>query len=161
MKTRTMFGLVIIAALALCLSLSQPALAASDEEEIIQMSLNAAIAMKTADFELMSSLWWHSDKTTAYFPDNPFLLEGGEAILDLWQSTCSLPAGTHAPTFHNIQVTMLGDDVAISTFYANHVYTDPTSKEQSTMLLRATLVVQKISGKWLVVHQHTSKLPVE
>lgn len=158
MRKLTVLSVCVVLVFCFCFT---SAAVASDEEEIIQMSLNAAIAMKTADYELMASLWLNSPRTTAYFPDAPFLYEGGESILDVWQSTCSLPAGTHAPTFHNFKVTMIDDDVAISTFYANHVYTDPTTKEQGTSPFRVTLVVQKTSGKWLCVHQHTSRLPVE
>lgn len=50
---------------------------------------------------------------------------------------------------------------AIVTHYNTSIYTDPTTKEQSVSQVRGTFVIQKINGKWLIVHEHSSMLPTE
>jgi hypothetical protein len=162
MRSKTMFLLAIIGVLALCLSMSQPAIAASDEEEVLQIVSNVAKAFNTADYELMSSLFWHSSKTSSFgpAPGYPFLYQGWESLETWWKGILGLPAGTFSSSFHNTQVTILDDNTAILTCYQTLVVNPPMVKEQTVFLIRGTFVVQKINGKWLVVHDHGSQLPV-
>lgn len=162
MRTKTTFALIIIAAMALCLSVSQPAIA-SDEEDVLQVMTNWYKAFNTSDYELMASLHWDSSNLTKFGPwkAEPFLTEGWESIGADWKSGLDVPPGTYVNTMHHPQVTMLGNNVAIITCYNVQTYTDPTTKEQTVGQARGTFVVQKIGGKWLIVHEHSSLLPTE
>ena len=164
MKKHTI--LFIIATLVFCLALAPIATAASDEEEVLQVQTNFIKAVSTGDFALMSSLYWHSSKTSQFPPGSPsFLIQGWEESFEkYWKSSLGSPEGTSTVTlmtFHHPQVTMLKDDVAIINGYEIEVSTDPTTQEETITQLRVTRVVQKIGGKWLIVHEHVSFLPTE
>jgi hypothetical protein len=134
--------------------ISSSGITATPEEEAIQVMENFAKAIGTKNSELLSSLYWHSPKTTYFAPskDGAFLtqgwLEGGPGV-DISLS------------LHHPQATILSDNVAVLTGYHTAVVTDPETKQQSTDLIRQTLVVQKIGGKWLIVHEHASFLPTK
>jgi len=140
--------------LAICFICIGAAGAASSEDEAIQVMENFAKAISTKNSELLSSLYWHSPKTSYFAPskDGAFLtqgwLEGGPGV-DISLS------------LHHPQATILSDNVAVLTGYHTAVVTDPETKQQSTDLIRQTLVVQKIGGKWLIVHEHASFLPTK
>lgn len=163
MRKKTIYGLLCVVTLAFCLAFAPSSTAASTEEEVLQVAENFAKAMNTADFDLMSSLWWHSPKTTHFAPFkvSPFLTQGWEALEIWWKTYLGFPAGTFICSIHNPQVTMLEDNIAIITFYQTFVGNPPVVKEQSIAQVRGTFVVQKIGGKWLIVHEHSSGLPVE
>ena len=156
MKSHTtlLFSLLLV----LCLSAAPSAMAASAEDEVLQVATNFVKAWNTLDFELLSSLYLHSSKTTEFGPANynPFLYQSWEVLEKEWNAIFKLPKGTDAISYHNPQVTMLGDNVAIITLYHNFIYTDPATKKQDIDQQRITHVVQKINGKWLIVHHHAS-----
>jgi uncharacterized protein (TIGR02246 family) len=159
MKRHTvlLFSLLLV----FCLSLAPSAMAASAEEEVLQVMTNWFKAFNTGDFALMSSLWWHSPKTSQFAPANPFLNQGWDVIAEGEESTSKQPAGTYVNSMHHPQVTMLGDNVAIITSYNTAITNPPAVKEQTIEQVRGTFVVQKIGGKWLIVHEHSSLLPVK
>jgi uncharacterized protein (TIGR02246 family) len=163
MKTKIVFDLLCIVILALCLYVTPSANAMSAEEEVLQVVTNWTKAMNTADFELWSSLFWNSPKTSSFAPPKSaaFLIQGYEAILKNIKFQFECPEGTMKSSHHNPQVTMLKDDVAVVTLYRILTLNPPVVKEQITLQERQTLVVQKIEGKWLIVHDHGSVLPTE
>ena len=163
MRKQTVYGLLCFFTLAFCLSATPSAIAASAEEEVLQVAINQDKAMNTSDFELLSSLWWHSPKTSFFGPikKGAFLYQGWEAIGKLLKETLNVPEGTYNFTLHHPKVTMLGDNAAVTTTYHTSVRTDPETKEQTIGHDRFTMVLQKIDGKWLIVHNHISYLPVE
>lgn len=163
MKAKAMFGLVFIAALTLCLSMVQPAIAASDEEEIIQVMENFSKAFNTSDLELMLSLHWKSPNISKLTPSagGAFLAQGWEAVEEGWKGTLGQPAGTYITTLHHPQVTILEKNIALITGYLLMTVNPPAATEQTMNQLRQTLVVQKVGGKWLIVYEHTSMLPIE
>jgi hypothetical protein len=165
MRTRTFVGLLSCMALVLCLYVTPSSNAASaDEEEVMKVVTNFNTALNTLDYNLMSSLWWHSPKVSSYEPSTgfPFLYQGWDEIGVFWKANLA-PSDviTNVQTLHQSQVTMLTNDVAVTTTYANNVYTDPKTKEQTISQLRQSLVVQKINGKWLIVFHHCSGLPIK
>jgi hypothetical protein len=165
MRAKGILGLLICIALVFSLSFAQPASAASaDEEEVMKVVTNFNTALNTLDYNLMSSLWWHSPKVSSYEPSTgfPFLYQGWDEIGAYWKANLA-PSDviTNVQTLHQPQVTMLTNDVAVTTTYANNVYTDPKTKEQTIDQLRQSLVVQKINGKWLIVFHHCSGLPIK
>ena len=162
MRKKTIYGLLIIVTLVFCLSVAPSATAASAEEEVLQVEINFLKANTTGDFELMSSLYWHSSKTSSFHPsDFPFLAQGWEESLEnIWKSSLSSEGSTTASA-HNLQAIFIGDDVAILTGYENFISIDAETKDQTINNLRFTRVLQKIDGKWLIVHDHASQLPTE
>jgi len=160
MRTKTIYGLLISITVALCLYTTTFSNAATTEEEVLQVETNFVKAHNTNDYELMCSLYWKSPKTSCFVPpqDNPFLIQGSEEVENGWKFLTEIPKGTFAISLHHPQVTMIKDDVAVITSYNNVVYTDPTTKVQTIDHIRHTAVVQKIGGKWLIVHDHGSNL---
>jgi ketosteroid isomerase-like protein len=144
-----------------CFSMTPIATAASAEEEVLQLVVDFHKAFNTGDFALFSSLVWHSPKVSLFGPPMAlsFLRRGWEAQEAFFKPLLSLPGGTFGTTFHNPEITMLGDDVAVVTFYQLWTINPPLSKESQTGKQRSTLVVQKIGGKWLIVHNHGSVFP--
>jgi len=164
MRNRTIYGLFTIFTLVFCLSVAPSAIAASDQEEVIQVATNFAKAFSTYDFELMSSLHWQSPNVSKFAPGTAgaFLAQGWEAIGGDWKTTFEEGSpGTYRFSTRNQQATMLGKDAAVVTQYMILAYTDPNTEEQSISQIRQTLVVQKIGGKWLIVHEHASYFPTE
>ena len=164
MKRHTvlLFSLVLV----FCLSVAPSVMAASAEDEVLQVASNFAKAFSTSDFELMSSLHWHSPKLIKFTPSKSgaFLLQGWDAVAEDWKQgtfNAAYPKGTFGMSNHNPQVTMLGDNIAVITLYQITISNPPASKEQTVEQHRQTLVVQKIDGKWLIVHEHVSMLPTQ
>lgn len=163
MKTKIIVGLLTCVALALCLYITPSANAASAEEEVLQVPINWVKAFNSMDFELMSSLYWHSPKTSEFgpTPGRAFLSEDWEQLENKWKSNLKSPKGTYVFNLHNPQVTMLGDNAAVTTGYQTLVVKDPATEEELVIQLRQTLVVQKIDGKWVIAHHHSSVFAVE
>lgn len=162
MRNKTIYGLLIILTLVFCLSVAPSANAASDEEEIIQLSKTFLKAVQIGDSKLLNSLYWKSPKISSWGPGGggAFLSQGweeGESEPD----TNELSATTSVATLHHPQVIMLGKDAAVTTVYHQWTYTNRTTQEQTFMYVRQTEVVKKIDGKWMFVHVHASILPVQ
>jgi ketosteroid isomerase-like protein len=160
MKRQTIIGLLVSMALVFCFSAVPSGITASIEEDVLQVEKNFVKAHNTNDYELMCSLYWKSPKTSCFVPpqDNPFLIQGSEEIENGWRFLSEIPKGTYNISIHHPQVIMLKEDVAVIISYCNVMYTDPSTKEQSVDHIRHTAVVQKIGGKWLIVHDHGSNL---
>jgi uncharacterized protein (TIGR02246 family) len=160
MKRHTILSFSFV--LVLCLSVAPIAMAASAEEEVLQVMTNFTKAANSSDLELMSSLYWHSPKTTVFQPVTgyPFLYQGWEQVEIWWKDSLGSPKGTIVLSTYHPQVTMLGDNAAVITYYQNTTINPPLAKEQTVSQYRVTWVVQKIGGKWLIVHGHASALPV-
>jgi uncharacterized protein (TIGR02246 family) len=163
MRTRTLIGLLSCVVLALILYITTIATAATPEEEVLQVMTNWFKAFNTNDANLMTSLYWNSPKTTAFGPgvDSALLSQGWELNAEGWKSGFKAPIGTYVNSPSHIQVTMLTDNVAIITGYNTQTYTDPATKAQTIFQVRGTFVVQKAGGKWVIVHEHSSILPVK
>lgn len=163
MRPKRKFRFFFVIALSFCFLMNLPAIAASDEEAVLMVAKNWAQAFNTSDFELMSSLFSDSPEATRFGPGKSggFLMQGGKSIIKVWESTLASTKETIAISLHHPQVTMVGSNVAILNAYATATFTDPTTKEQSISQVRGTFIVQKIKGKWLIIHEHSSNLPVE
>jgi len=136
-------------------------MAASAEDEVLQVMKNWFKAANTNDNELGSSLWWNSPKTSQFHPwkSGTFLIEGWDVIVGGEVSGSENPIGTNVNSMRHPKVMMLSDNVAIITSYNVCTVNRPAVKEQATYLVRGTFVVQKIGGKWLIVHEHSSLVP--
>jgi len=159
---RKLAVLSICVILVFLLAFSSSAIA-SDEDDMLQVLTNFARAMNNADFDLMSSLHSHSPDVSMYGPPKSmaFLIQGWEAFDSLWKGNLSYPSGTFNLSLHNLQSTMLTKDIGLVTGYSILTVNPPASPEQFSEQERFTYVVQKIGGKWLIVHIHVSVLPTE
>jgi uncharacterized protein (TIGR02246 family) len=163
MRRRTFVGLLSCILFVLSLNFTPSANATSQEEEVLQVMTNWFKAFNTNNADLMTSLYWNSSKTTAFGPgvDSALLSQGWELNAEGWKSITKDPIGTYVNSPSHIQATMLSDNVAIITGYNTQTYTDPATKTQTVSQVRGTFVVQKIGGKWVIVHEHSSMLPVK
>lgn len=162
MRSRTMFPLFIIAASALILAASQPAIA-SDEDEVLKVVKNLYTVANESNADLASTLYCEPELYSV-FNSNSFqaFLSQGNTPLDNWyQILREYPKGTFSFTFHNPKVTLLGNDVAVATGYAIRIVNPPLTPEQVTEQVRGTVILQKTNNQWLVVHEHYSKMPTE
>jgi uncharacterized protein (TIGR02246 family) len=161
MKRHTILLLSLL--LVLCLSAAPSAMAASAEDEVLQVLQNFDKAVNTADLELMASLYWQSPKYSGFGPPKrlAYLSQGWEKDREMWRKMFEYPKGTYQSSSHNTQVLMLGDNAAVIAGYSTITFFPPAVKEETSELLRFTTVVQKIGGKWVIVHGHTSLLPTQ
>lgn len=160
MKKRTILSTCIV--LIFCLSFTTSAME-SDEDDVLQVAEDWNKAVNTGDLELMSYLYWNSPKTSSFTPWEAaaFKLQGYDAIHNWMKSTFESLEGNVGRTYHNSQVTFLENNVAILTCYEIITSRSPAGGEQMIDQNRQTLVVQKIGGRWLIVHDHGSLLPTE
>jgi uncharacterized protein (TIGR02246 family) len=163
MKKHTIYGLLIIFTLVFCLSVAPLATASSDEEEVLQLISNYFKAWNTNDYELMSSIHWHSPDMSFFGSgkDVAFLTKGWEKTAEVFKSLFKNPVGTFSFSYHHPQVLMLEDNVAIVTEYVISTTNPPSVPEQQITQQRLTQVVKKIDGKWQIVHNHWSIFPTE
>ncbi len=163
MRKISFFGFLACMALVLFLLSVPSAMAASDEEAVLQVAQNWEKAFNSNDYKAWSSLWWNSPKTTQFGPPKQmaFLSQGYEEITGLITGVFESPKGTYTSSVHNPRATMLGSDVAVLTCYQTMSINPPAVAAQIIEQHRITFVLQKISGKWLIVHAHGSLLPVE
>lgn len=162
MRKRIIIVMVFVMSVFLLQTL--PAIAASSEDDAIQVFTDFTKAMNAADFDLVSSLYWHSPKTSQFLDAKgmPFLYQGWEAIennLKPFFAYLKSSNGLNSFSMHHPQAVMLGDNGAVVTGYHNWVSTNPNTKEQTMSQIRVTLALQKINGKWLIVHEHASAFP--
>ena len=163
MKKYTIYGLLIIVTLVFCLSVAPSANAASAEEEVLQLISDYFKGWNTNDNELMSSIHWNSPDMSFFGSgqDVAFLTKGWEQTAGLFKSIFENPVGTFSASYHNLQVIMLEDNVAVVTMYAILTTNPPFVAEQQIAQHRITQVVKKIKGKWQIVHVHWSIFPTE
>lgn len=155
--------LMVIVAFVCCFSIVPAATAASDEEAILEVQTNFMKAYTTRDLNLMLSLYLHSSKTSTFHPgEQPLLFEGwDESIEDRWRTVIASQTANITMSFHHPRVTMIKDDIAVINGYEDILATDPTTREQTILHYRVTRVVQKVRGKWLIVHDHVSQFSIE
>ena len=152
MRKKTVYVLSCIVILLFCLYVSPSVNAGSAEEEVLQVEKNWIKAFTALDFESMSSLYWKSPKATEFSPD--VFSQGYDTILGGMKEFFS-PESPHKSKWSDDdeQVIMLSDNVAIIIGYHDLVNVADQSKSRH----RFTRVVQKIGGKWLIVHNHESR----
>jgi ketosteroid isomerase-like protein len=155
MRKKAVYGLSGILVLLFCLYVNPSANAATAEEDVLQVEKNWCKAFKTVDLELISTLYWHSPKTTEYTPNESY--EGWEAVETNIKKYFSLGAGVFDWTYFDTQVVMLTDNVAIVSGYHN-MFEKPPGGNPYALILRFTHVLQKIDGKWLIIHNNETRV---
>ena len=158
MRKKVICGLFCSAVLFFCFPFTTSVIAASPEDEVLQVEYNFVKAHNTNDYDLMCSLYWKSPETSSFVPpqDNAFLIEGFDEIENIWKFLNEFPEGAFVISLHHPKATMIKDDVAVITSYHHVSFTNQSTNEQSVDYIRHTVIVQKIEGKWLIVHDHGS-----
>jgi ketosteroid isomerase-like protein len=155
MRKKSAYWLSCICVLLFCLYVSPPAKAASVEEDVLQVEKNWCKAFKNVDLEMMSSLYWHSPKTTEFTPNESYT--GWDAIETNIKKYFSLGKGVFDWTYFDTQVVMLTDNVAVISGYHN-MFEKPPGGDPYALILRFTLIVQKIDGKWLIIQNNETRV---
>ena len=143
--------------------LSATATAENHDEAAIKAEVEATVrqlgqALNTSDGVLFDSLWLQSDKTTYFSGRQPFRVDGWPDVRQPWAGLLSLPPGNVFVVVRQQRIDLLGDDVALRT--GHFIITiQPPGGERTTINGRFSRVMQKVDGKWLIVHGHTSALP--
>ncbi|HEX4425013.1 MAG TPA: nuclear transport factor 2 family protein [Terriglobales bacterium] len=88
----------------------------------------------------------------------PFLSRGLDAYMKTWETFFSSVEKPIAFDFHDVKITA-GKDVAFATATGQCVNTDSQGKREE-LKFRLTMGLQKIEGRWRVMHEHHS-LPAE
>ncbi|MFQ5794518.1 MAG: YybH family protein [Candidatus Bipolaricaulia bacterium] len=162
MRKRITWGLVFTIALGFWFSVTPVTLADTVGDEVLAVAQQFIQAFNTGDFELFASLWWQSEEATAFSDIEPFRLDGWSQIGEFWKATlgffAQLPPGSVSLSPRQPQLTLLGDDVVILTGHFVYNLQIPEGPGEG-FSGRFTMVLQKIEGKWLIVHDHASVLP--
>ena len=134
----------------------------ADEEalkaEVLAAARQLGVSLNTSGGELFDTLWLKSDKTTYISVTQPFRVEGWLAVRQPFAGLLRLPAGNVTHVLRQERVDMLGDDVALHSGYFI-IRIRPPGASAITINGRVSAVLQKIDGKWLRIHTHTSALP--
>ena len=88
----------------------------------------------------------------------PFLSRGLDAYMATWETFFLSSEKPVAFAFHDVQVTA-GEDVAFATAIGKCVNIDQNGRREP-LEFRLTMGLQKIGGRWRVMHEHHS-LPAE
>ena len=164
LKKLTILVVVTLAVVGSILGgLSATANAQSADETAIKAEVKAAArqlgkALNTSDGELFDTLWLQSDKKTYISITQPFRIEGWPDVRQPFAGLLRLPAGNVSHVLRQERVAKHVDDVALHSAHFI-IRIRPPGAETITLNGRVSSVLQKIDGKWLRVHTHTSALP--
>ena len=135
----------------------------TDPTDAIKAEVAAAVrqfgqALSTADAELLASLFLQSEKTNSFSSSEPLRINGWPEVEGSFKGLLSLPPGSVSLVPRQGRVDLVGDDAALWTghFILN---IRPPGESPQTVNGRFTSVLQKVDGKWLIVHMHTSAVP--
>lgn len=143
--------------------LSATANAQSDDEDALRAEVEAVArqlgeALDISDGELFDTLWLQSDKTTYFPPSQPFRVDGWPEVRQPFAGLLGLSPGAVNVVVRRERIDLVGDDVAIRTDHFI-LRIQPPGGTTRTINGRFSRVLQKVDGKWLNVHGHTSALP--
>jgi uncharacterized protein (TIGR02246 family) len=152
-------AIVLFAVLVFAVTMVYAEKDSSDPEtDVLEVERSWIKAFNTLDFDLMASLYRHAPETTSFSPNSATLYRGWDTISKGFQKYFNAPQGTFSWTLNDEQVTMISGDMAI--ILGTHVVIDrPADGQEMTGRHLFTRVVQKIDGKWLIVHEHESHIP--
>jgi len=100
----------------------------------------------------------HDSEILMFDVPPPFLSRGLDAYMETWETFFSQAEKPIAFNLHNMEITA-GEEVAFATAIGRCVNVDPKGKREE-LEFRLTMGLQKIDGRWRVMHEHHS-LPAE
>ena len=128
-------------------------LQAATTKAAIQKLLDDQIrAWNAGDVEGFMAYYWKSDDLT--FSSGGKTTRSWQATLDRYKERYPTKAAMGTTTFKNLEITPLSDAAAM-------VLGEWQLRRDNgeTIGGNFTLVLRKIDGKWLIIHDHTSLLP--
>ena len=122
----------------------------SPQKAIENVLLSQAEAWNHGDLDKFMEHYWKSDDLT--FSSGGKITRGWTATLARYRERYSTSEKMGKLQFENLEITLLGDDAALVLGrWQLDRSTEPVSGNFS-------LVLRKLDGKWLIVHDHTSSL---
>ena len=136
---------------------------ALDSRDAIKAEVTATVhqfgqALSTADAELLASLFLQSKKTSSFASSEPLRVNGWSEVEGTFKRLTSLPPGSVSLVLRQENLDFLSAEAALWTGHFILNVRQPEEPRQ-TIEGRMTTVLQKVDGKWLRVHMHTSVLP--
>ncbi len=167
--SKTLMKLTILVVVSLAViggiwgGLSATATAQTADEDALKAEVAAATAQyvqafNTSDIDLLDTVSLQSDKATHISPTEPFRIDGWTDVRRALAGELSLPPGSFSLVPRQSRIDLIGDDVALWTGHFILNIRPPEGSPQ-TVNGRLTSVLQKVDGKWLIVHIHSSALP--
>ena len=139
-------------AFALCL-LAGPAFTgaafAGDADDIRQVLVDQDAAWNEGDIEAFMLGYWNSDDLR--FASGGTVLSGWQATLDRYLARYDTRAKMGTLSFSDLDIDVFSEDAA-SVFGRYHL----TRPEEGDATGLFTLIMRKMDGKWVIVHDHTS-----
>jgi uncharacterized protein (TIGR02246 family) len=151
-------SLVVLAAVSLLaiphllnLAIAEPTASRQDQEiqTIKEMLTRQEERWNAGDIDGFLKYYWKSEKLT--FSSGGTTRRGWEATKDRYNKRYPTPERMGRTTFSKLEVRLLGNSAAMVLGRWNlHREPDPIGGN-------FTLVLEKIGGKWLIIHDHTSQ----
>ncbi|MFQ6093862.1 MAG: nuclear transport factor 2 family protein [bacterium] len=113
------------------------------------------IAQQKEDMTALSALFAHEGDLVVFGPDEGERYVGWEAVKGMYQRQMDATEGLQ--TTLTDQVIKVSKDGAVSWVSSLNHATGQIGDEAVETDYRATVVLEKREGKWLIVHIHTSK----
>jgi len=110
-------------------------------------------AWNRGDLDGYLSGFWHDPSTRQIFNDVEIV--GFEAIEARLRARYAGAPDMGTISFSDLEVVALGPDGAVATAAWSFAHGD------TKLLGRFTLVLRKVDGRWLIVHDHSSAYPAE
>jgi beta-aspartyl-peptidase (threonine type) len=120
--------------------------ATSDIEDVLRAQ---EIAWNAGDLEAFMSHYWKSDRIT--FSSGGRITRGWNATMARYRQRYPTAEKMGKVSFQDLEITPLGDGVAMVLGQWR------VDREPEPLRGNFTLVVQRIGGRWLIVHDHTSR----
>jgi uncharacterized protein (TIGR02246 family) len=151
-------ALVLLAAQAQPQSSSHNSSANNNESEIKALYDNWAKAFEARDINGIMAVYAPGDKLIAYDVVPPLQYKGKDAYRKDYLEFLSQYDGPIHVEYRDMGILSSGD---LGVIHALERFTGKLKNGQrSDLWLRATSAVQKINGKWLIVHDHIS-VPID
>jgi len=139
-------GCLAVAAAGGGCAAARPRMSAADA--IAAMLHDQAAAWNDGDVERFMEPYWHSPELT--FSSGGKVTRGWRATLDGYRQRYPDRAAMGHLTFSDLEVTPLGGDVAL---VLGRWYLDRDEPVGGAF----SLVLRRIDGRWVIVHDHTSR----
>jgi uncharacterized protein (TIGR02246 family) len=136
-----MFSAILTASLAVL-----TADAASDLQAVLKQQ---ADAWNRGDIDAFMEHYWKSDELS--FSSGGQTTRGWQSTKENYQRRYPTPEKMGRLTFSQLEITPLGDSAAIVLGRWQ------LARDESPVGGNFSLVCRKIDGKWLIIHDHTSK----
>ena len=123
-------------------------LSSRDRQQIIEILTSQDAAWNAGDIDAFMEPYWHSDDLT--FSSGGKVTRGWQATLDGYRSRYPTREAMGRLSFTELEITSLSPDAAL-------VLGRWRLERQNPLAGAFTLVMRRIGGRWVIVHDHTSK----